>query len=51
MSPPGRYEDSTDALINGSQLYETNQKVDQNTSAVADINTSITNLVTDTELG
>ncbi|EOX8214364.1 trimeric autotransporter adhesin SadA [Salmonella enterica] len=39
-------EDSTDA-VNGSQLYETNQKVDQNTSAIADINTSITNLVTD----
>ncbi|WP_371756521.1 ESPR-type extended signal peptide-containing protein, partial [Salmonella enterica] len=36
-------EDSTDA-VNGSQLYETNQKVDQNTSAIADINTSITNL-------
>ncbi|KYI91000.1 hypothetical protein, partial [Salmonella enterica] len=35
--------DSTDA-VNGSQLYETNQKVDQNTSAIADINTSITNL-------
>ena len=34
-------EDSTDA-VNGSQLYETNQKVDQNTSAIADINTSIT---------
>ncbi|HGE2456689.1 TPA: ESPR-type extended signal peptide-containing protein, partial [Salmonella enterica subsp. enterica serovar Dublin] len=27
--------DSTDA-VNGSQLYETNQKVDQNTSAIAD---------------
>ncbi|EAA4040361.1 autotransporter adhesin SadA [Salmonella enterica subsp. enterica] len=39
-------EDSTDA-VNGSQLYETNQKVDQNTSAIADINTSITNLGTD----
>ncbi|HFJ4512355.1 TPA: ESPR-type extended signal peptide-containing protein, partial [Salmonella enterica] len=39
-------EDSTDA-VNGSQLYETNQKVDQNTSAIADINTSITNLCTD----
>ncbi|EEA3681210.1 hypothetical protein GNL27_18295 [Salmonella enterica] len=39
-------EDSTDA-VNGSQLYETNQKVDQNTSAIADINTSITNLDTD----
>ncbi|EAM2624709.1 autotransporter adhesin SadA [Salmonella enterica] len=38
--------DSTDA-VNGSQLYETNQKVDQNTSAIADINTSITNLGTD----
>ncbi|WP_031614655.1 YadA family autotransporter adhesin, partial [Salmonella enterica] len=36
-------EDSTDA-VNGSQLYETNQKVDQNTSAIADINTSITNI-------
>ncbi|EFR6321529.1 membrane protein [Salmonella enterica] len=39
-------EDSTDA-VNGSQLYETNQKVDQNTSAIADINTSITNLGAD----
>ncbi|OZU36163.1 trimeric autotransporter adhesin SadA [Salmonella enterica] len=39
-------EDSTDA-VNGSQLYETNQKVDQNTSAIADINTSITNLSSD----
>ncbi|ECI2089498.1 hypothetical protein AIF69_18190 [Salmonella enterica subsp. enterica serovar Tennessee] len=39
-------EDSTDA-VNGSQLYETNQRVDQNTSAIADINTSITNLGTD----
>ncbi|HAK3430596.1 TPA: autotransporter adhesin SadA [Salmonella enterica] len=39
-------EDSTDA-VNGSQLYETNQKVNQNTSAIADINTSITNLGTD----
>ncbi|EDD8808190.1 hypothetical protein BXO18_05320 [Salmonella enterica subsp. enterica serovar Amager] len=39
-------EDSTDA-VNGLQLYETNQKVDQNTSAIADINTSITNLGTD----
>ncbi|EBU9019948.1 hypothetical protein DMB14_07590 [Salmonella enterica subsp. enterica serovar Ullevi] len=39
-------EESTDA-VNGSQLYETNQKVDQNTSAIADINTSITNLGTD----
>ena len=39
-------ENSTDA-VNGSQLYETNQKVDQNTSAIADINTSITNLGTD----
>lgn len=39
-------EDSTDA-VNGSQLCETNQKVDQNTSAIADINTSITNLGTD----
>ncbi|EBJ0933409.1 hypothetical protein DOP40_15665 [Salmonella enterica] len=39
-------EDSTDA-VNGSQLYETNQKVDQNTSAIADINTSMTNLGTD----
>ena len=39
-------EDSTDA-VNGSQLYETNQKVDHNTSAIADINTSITNLGTD----
>ncbi|EAA9070861.1 autotransporter adhesin SadA [Salmonella enterica subsp. enterica serovar Brunei] len=39
-------DDSTDA-VNGSQLYETNQKVDQNTSAIADINTSITNLGTD----
>ncbi|ECH8831003.1 autotransporter adhesin SadA [Salmonella enterica subsp. enterica] len=39
-------EDSTDA-VNGSQLYETNQKMDQNTSAIADINTSITNLGTD----
>ncbi|EBH7853957.1 autotransporter adhesin SadA [Salmonella enterica] len=39
-------KDSTDA-VNGSQLYETNQKVDQNTSAIADINTSITNLGTD----
>ncbi|WP_261908451.1 trimeric autotransporter adhesin SadA [Salmonella enterica] len=39
-------EDSTDA-VNGSQLYETNQKVDQNTSAIADVNTSITNLGTD----
>ncbi|HAF2406014.1 TPA: autotransporter adhesin SadA [Salmonella enterica] len=39
-------EDNTDA-VNGSQLYETNQKVDQNTSAIADINTSITNLGTD----
>ncbi|EFR7601694.1 autotransporter adhesin SadA [Salmonella enterica] len=39
-------EDSTDA-VNGSQLYETNQKVDQNTSAIAGINTSITNLGTD----
>lgn len=39
-------EDSTDA-VNGSPLYETNQKVDQNTSAIADINTSITNLSTD----
>ncbi|KYJ51174.1 trimeric autotransporter adhesin SadA [Salmonella enterica] len=39
-------EDSTDA-VNGSQLYETNQKVDQNTSAIADINTSVTNLGTD----
>ncbi|EBS6356821.1 hypothetical protein D4E88_21530 [Salmonella enterica subsp. enterica serovar Albany] len=39
-------EDSTDA-VNGSQLYETNQKVDQNTSAIADINTSITNFGTD----
>ncbi|EEG8379996.1 autotransporter adhesin SadA [Salmonella enterica] len=39
-------EDSTD-VVNGSQLYETNQKVDQNTSAIADINTSITNLGTD----
>ncbi|ECW0817759.1 autotransporter adhesin SadA [Salmonella enterica subsp. enterica] len=39
-------EDSTDA-VNGSQLYEANQKVDQNTSAIADINTSITNLGTD----
>ncbi|EMY2399940.1 trimeric autotransporter adhesin SadA [Salmonella enterica] len=39
-------EDSTDA-VNGSQLYETNQKIDQNTSAIADINTSITNLGTD----
>ncbi|EJF4435700.1 trimeric autotransporter adhesin SadA [Salmonella enterica] len=39
-------EDSTDA-VNGSQLYETNQKVDQNTSAIADINMSITNLGTD----
>ncbi|EAO9179871.1 autotransporter adhesin SadA [Salmonella enterica] len=39
-------EDSTDA-VNGSQLYETNQKVDQNTAAIADINTSITNLGTD----
>ncbi|ECB2150869.1 autotransporter adhesin SadA [Salmonella enterica subsp. enterica serovar Typhimurium] len=39
-------EDSTDA-VNGSQLYETNQKVDQNTFAIADINTSITNLGTD----
>ncbi|EEA3733150.1 hypothetical protein C3874_07790 [Salmonella enterica subsp. enterica serovar Enteritidis] len=38
--------DSTDA-VNGSQLYETNQRVDQNTSAIADINTSITNLGTD----
>ncbi|CQB57276.1 Peptide transport system permease protein sapB [Salmonella enterica subsp. enterica serovar Typhimurium str. DT104] len=38
--------DSTDA-VNGSQLYETNQKVDQNTSAIADINTSITNLSSD----
>nr|MBA8417537.1 YadA-like family protein [Citrobacter freundii] len=38
--------DSTDA-VNGSQLYETNQQVDQNTSAIADINTSITNLGTD----
>ncbi|EJI7811156.1 YadA-like family protein [Salmonella enterica] len=39
-------EDSTDA-VNGSQLYETNQRVDQNTSAIADINTSITNLSSD----
>ncbi|AZT49005.1 hypothetical protein EI538_07190 [Salmonella enterica] len=39
-------EDSTDA-VNGSQLYETNQKVDQNTSDIADINTTITNLSTD----
>ena len=39
-------EDSTDA-VNGSQLYETNQKVDQNTSDIADINTTITNLGTD----
>ncbi|EBV4250529.1 autotransporter adhesin SadA, partial [Salmonella enterica subsp. enterica serovar Litchfield] len=38
--------DSTDA-VNGSQLYETNQRVDQNTSAIADINTSITNLSSD----
>ncbi|ECV8913264.1 hypothetical protein AAC32_23665, partial [Salmonella enterica subsp. enterica serovar Enteritidis] len=38
--------DSTDA-VNGSQLYETNQKVDQNTSDIADINTTITNLSTD----
>ncbi|HGJ4312816.1 TPA: YadA-like family protein [Salmonella enterica subsp. salamae] len=39
-------ENSSDA-INGAQLYETNQKVDQNTTAIADINTSITNLGTD----
>ncbi|URR13174.1 YadA-like family protein [Citrobacter portucalensis] len=39
-------EDSTDA-VNGSQLYETNQKVDQNTSDIADINTTITNLGAD----
>ncbi|TKW88916.1 hypothetical protein FD852_25120, partial [Salmonella enterica subsp. enterica serovar Dublin] len=38
--------DSTDA-VNGSQLYETNQRGDQNTSAIADINTSITNLSSD----
>ncbi|MBJ2615672.1 hypothetical protein JF958_23200, partial [Salmonella enterica subsp. enterica serovar Derby] len=39
-------EDSTDA-VKGSQLSQTNQQVDQNTSAIPDINTSITNLGTD----
>ncbi|MGS9092536.1 hypothetical protein ACQWG3_25845, partial [Salmonella enterica subsp. enterica serovar Infantis] len=38
--------DSTDA-VNCSQLYETNQRVDQNTSDIAYINTTITNHGTD----
>ncbi|EFE06274.1 YadA-like family protein [Citrobacter youngae] len=38
--------DSTDA-VNGSQLYETNQNVAQNTTDIAEINASITNLGSD----
>ncbi|MGS9183980.1 hypothetical protein ACQWF4_22610, partial [Salmonella enterica subsp. enterica serovar Infantis] len=42
-------DDRTDA-VNSSKLYETKQKVDQNTTAIADIKKSNTNLGNDAQI-